>query len=85
MPFVSLLISLGAVSMAIAAASYYLVERPILRFKDRRRPPPAPATEAPAADCSPCQRGLSALRARARAATRPDRGRAAPARARPSR
>jgi peptidoglycan/LPS O-acetylase OafA/YrhL len=43
MPFPSLLLTLGAVSIAIAAASYYLVERPILRFKDRRRPPPATA------------------------------------------
>jgi peptidoglycan/LPS O-acetylase OafA/YrhL len=46
LPFVSLLVSLAAVSIAIAAASYYLVERPILRFKDRRRPPPATAPEA---------------------------------------
>jgi peptidoglycan/LPS O-acetylase OafA/YrhL len=45
-PFLSLLLSLGAVSLAIAAASYYLVERPILRFKDRRRrPPPAPTAD----------------------------------------
>jgi peptidoglycan/LPS O-acetylase OafA/YrhL len=46
MPFVSTLLSVGAASLAIAAASYYIVERPILRFKDRRRPPPATATEA---------------------------------------
>jgi peptidoglycan/LPS O-acetylase OafA/YrhL len=53
-PFLSLLLSLGAVSLAIAAASYYLVERPILRFKDRRRPPPAPkAPAAPAAESTP--------------------------------
>jgi peptidoglycan/LPS O-acetylase OafA/YrhL len=45
MPFVSLLVSMLAVSMAVAAASYYLVERPILRFKDRRRPPPTTAPE----------------------------------------
>ena len=45
MPFVSALIAVGAVSTAVAAASYYIVERPILRFKDRRRPPPAPATD----------------------------------------
>jgi peptidoglycan/LPS O-acetylase OafA/YrhL len=45
MPFVSTLISVTAVSTAIAAASYYIVERPILRFKDRRRPPPATAPE----------------------------------------
>jgi peptidoglycan/LPS O-acetylase OafA/YrhL len=43
MPFPSLLLTLGAVSVAIAAASYYLVERPILRFKDRRRPTTATA------------------------------------------
>ena len=46
MPFVSTLLSVGIVSVAIAAASYYIVERPILRFKDRRRPPPATASEA---------------------------------------
>ena len=53
-PFLSLLLSLGAVSLAVAAASYYIVERPILRFKDRRRPPPRsggreqPSTAVPA-------------------------------------
>jgi peptidoglycan/LPS O-acetylase OafA/YrhL len=46
MPFVSALIAVGAVSTAVAAASYYIVERPILRFKDRRRrPPPAPTAD----------------------------------------
>jgi peptidoglycan/LPS O-acetylase OafA/YrhL len=40
-PFLSLLLVVTAVSLAVAALSYYLVERPILRFKDggRRRPP----------------------------------------------
>jgi peptidoglycan/LPS O-acetylase OafA/YrhL len=57
MPFVSLLVSLGAVSLAIAAASYYLVERPILRFKDRRRPPPATASEAPPRKAVPASAG----------------------------
>jgi peptidoglycan/LPS O-acetylase OafA/YrhL len=45
LPFPSLLLTLGAISVAVAAASYYIVERPILRFKDRRRPPPAKAPE----------------------------------------
>jgi peptidoglycan/LPS O-acetylase OafA/YrhL len=45
MPFVSALIAVGAVSTAVAAASYYIIERPILRFKDRRRPPPAPTAD----------------------------------------
>jgi peptidoglycan/LPS O-acetylase OafA/YrhL len=57
MPFVSLLVSLGAVSLAIAAASYYIVERPILRFKDRRRPPPAAATGAPQREAVPASAG----------------------------
>jgi peptidoglycan/LPS O-acetylase OafA/YrhL len=57
MPFVSLLVSLGAVSLAIAAASYYVVERPILRFKDRRRPPPATASEAPKREAVPASAG----------------------------
>ncbi len=57
MPFVSLLVSMLAVSMAVAAASYYLVERPILRFKDRRRPPPATATEAPPRVPAPASAG----------------------------
>jgi peptidoglycan/LPS O-acetylase OafA/YrhL len=59
MPFVSLLVSMLAVSMAVAAASYYLVERPILRFKDRRRPPPAAATatEAPPRAAAPASVG----------------------------
>jgi peptidoglycan/LPS O-acetylase OafA/YrhL len=57
MPFVSLLVSMLAVSVAVAAASYYLVERPILRFKDRRRPPPATATEAPPRVPAPASAG----------------------------
>jgi peptidoglycan/LPS O-acetylase OafA/YrhL len=57
MPFVSLLVSMLAVSMAVAAASYYLVERPILRFKDRRRPPPATASERPAPAAAPASAG----------------------------
>ena len=56
-PFLSLLLSLGAVSLAIAAASYYLVERPILRFKDRRRPPPAPAAESKPPTAVPASAG----------------------------
>jgi peptidoglycan/LPS O-acetylase OafA/YrhL len=57
MPFVSLLVSMLAVSLTVAAASYYLVERPILRFKDRRRPPPATATEAPPRVPAPASAG----------------------------
>jgi peptidoglycan/LPS O-acetylase OafA/YrhL len=57
MPFVSLLVSLGAVSLAIAAASYYVVERPILRYKDRRRPPPAPAAESKPSTAVPASAG----------------------------
>src|SRR3954464_8699291 len=57
MPFVSLLVAMLAVSMAVAAASYYLVERPILRFKDRRRPPPATASERPAPAAAPASAG----------------------------
>jgi peptidoglycan/LPS O-acetylase OafA/YrhL len=58
MPFVSLLVAMLAVSMAVAAASYYLVERPILRFKDRRRrPPPATATEVPQRAPAPASAG----------------------------
>jgi peptidoglycan/LPS O-acetylase OafA/YrhL len=58
MPFVSLLVSMLAVSIAVAATSYYLVERPILRFKDRRRrPPPATASEVPARAPAPASAG----------------------------
>ena len=57
MPFVSLLVAMLAVSVAVAAASYYLVERPILRFKDRRRPPPATASEVPARAPAPASAG----------------------------
>ena len=56
-PFLSTLISVGAISLAIAAASYYIVERPILRFKDRRRPPPATATEASQREAVPASAG----------------------------
>jgi peptidoglycan/LPS O-acetylase OafA/YrhL len=35
----------AAIAIAAAAASYYLVERPLLRFKTRRARPPAPALE----------------------------------------
>jgi peptidoglycan/LPS O-acetylase OafA/YrhL len=45
LPFVSSLLVTAASATACAALSYYLVERPILRFKDRgRRPPPASAS-----------------------------------------
>jgi peptidoglycan/LPS O-acetylase OafA/YrhL len=45
-----LLIADLALATAAAATSYYLIERPILRFKDRRsRPRSAGATEAPLA------------------------------------
>jgi peptidoglycan/LPS O-acetylase OafA/YrhL len=57
MPFVSALIAVGAVSTAVAAASYYIVERPILRFKDRRRPPAAPATESKPSTAVPASAG----------------------------
>jgi peptidoglycan/LPS O-acetylase OafA/YrhL len=57
MPFVSTLLSVGIVSVAIAAASYYIVERPILRFKDRRRPPPATASEPPQREPIPASVG----------------------------
>jgi peptidoglycan/LPS O-acetylase OafA/YrhL len=41
----------AGVAIACATASYYLVERPLLRFKDPRRPRPAPtAPSAPQAD-----------------------------------
>jgi peptidoglycan/LPS O-acetylase OafA/YrhL len=55
--FVVMLVLVLAVSLACASASYYLVERPILRYKDgfrRRRPAsgpeptPAPAERQPA-------------------------------------
>lgn len=52
MPFVGLTAVVLAASLACASASYYLVERPLLRFKDRRpRRPPAqspPAAPEPA-------------------------------------
>jgi peptidoglycan/LPS O-acetylase OafA/YrhL len=36
-PFLSMLLATTAVSAVCAAASYYAIERPLLRFKDRRR------------------------------------------------
>jgi peptidoglycan/LPS O-acetylase OafA/YrhL len=39
--FVWLLAATAAISVAAAALSYYVVERPALRFKDRRPPQPA--------------------------------------------
>ena len=48
--FISSLLVTTAAAVGCAAASYYLLERPLLRFKDRRRrsepvqPAPAPAT-----------------------------------------
>jgi peptidoglycan/LPS O-acetylase OafA/YrhL len=57
MPFVSALIAVGVVSIAVAAASYYIVERPILRFKDRRRPPPAPAADPQPSSAVPASAG----------------------------
>jgi peptidoglycan/LPS O-acetylase OafA/YrhL len=49
MPFASLLLLTTLAATACAAASYYLLERPILRFKDgRRRSRPAEAVPAPA-------------------------------------
>jgi peptidoglycan/LPS O-acetylase OafA/YrhL len=46
----SLLVAAFAATVACAAASYYLVERPMLRFKDPRGPArrPAPSPEGPA-------------------------------------
>ncbi|HEY5143183.1 MAG TPA: acyltransferase [Solirubrobacteraceae bacterium] len=51
MPFPSLFIVAFAVTVVFAAASYYLVERPLLRFKDPRGPRKqrASSPEAPAA------------------------------------
>jgi peptidoglycan/LPS O-acetylase OafA/YrhL len=44
--FLGLLVFTTAFGVACATASYYLVERPLLRFKDPRRPrPPAPAVQ----------------------------------------
>lgn len=59
--FLSLLLTTLAISIPIAALSYYLVERPALRFKDPRRPRrPAPAAgradSAPAAVGPPAER-----------------------------
>jgi peptidoglycan/LPS O-acetylase OafA/YrhL len=57
MPFLSALLTVGLISLAIAAASYYVVERPILRYKDRRRPPPAPAAESKPSTAVPASVG----------------------------
>jgi peptidoglycan/LPS O-acetylase OafA/YrhL len=60
--FLSLLIPTLAITIPIAALSYYVVERPALRFKDRRvRPAPAappadPAGSAPPAAARPLER-----------------------------
>ena len=60
--FLSLLLSTLAITIPIAAISYYVVEKPALRFKDRRRrvSPPAPAAgpadSAPAAVGPPAER-----------------------------
>lgn len=43
--FLWLLAATAALAIAAGALSYYLVERPALRFKDRRRVRPAPALE----------------------------------------
>ena len=45
--FPVLLLSAVAFAVACAAASYYLVERPLLRFKDPRRPQPPAAAVSP--------------------------------------
>ena len=42
-PFVSLLLVTAVLSTIVAALSYYLVERPLLRLKYRRPDPAAPA------------------------------------------
>jgi peptidoglycan/LPS O-acetylase OafA/YrhL len=47
LPFVSSLLVTTASATACAAVSYYLVERPILRFKDRGRRPPAASAPRP--------------------------------------
>ena len=44
--FVWLAAATAAIAIAAAALSYYLVERPLLRLKERRPPAPAPALEA---------------------------------------
>jgi peptidoglycan/LPS O-acetylase OafA/YrhL len=46
-PFLSLTVITLMVVVACAAASYYIVERPLLRLKDRRTPPAAPPPPAP--------------------------------------
>jgi peptidoglycan/LPS O-acetylase OafA/YrhL len=56
--FLSLLIPTLAIAIPIAAASYYIVEKPALRFKDRRRGPRAAdrADSAPADVAQPAGR-----------------------------
>jgi peptidoglycan/LPS O-acetylase OafA/YrhL len=49
--FITLTVTAFAATVAAAALSYYLVERPLLRFKDppgRRRPVKAPPRQEPA-------------------------------------
>ena len=51
--FPTLLIVTTAFAVACAAASYYLVEKPLLRFKDPRRPRPPAPTPRPEAEPVP--------------------------------
>jgi peptidoglycan/LPS O-acetylase OafA/YrhL len=58
--FLVMLTVVLACSLACAAASYYLLERPILRYKDgfrRRRPAPAPEPAPAPAEHQPAGRG----------------------------
>jgi peptidoglycan/LPS O-acetylase OafA/YrhL len=58
LPFVSSLLVTATSATACAALSYYLVERPILRLKDRgRRPPPASAPPSRPPDRVPATAG----------------------------
>jgi peptidoglycan/LPS O-acetylase OafA/YrhL len=90
LPFVSSLLVTAASATACAALSYYLVERPILRFKDRgrRRPPASPPRTGPlgepdrvpaTAGCAPLRGGRPPRRRAGR------RQRRAPGPARPTR
>jgi peptidoglycan/LPS O-acetylase OafA/YrhL len=45
--FLWLLAATATISVAGAALSHYIVERPVLRFKDRRRPRPGGAQALP--------------------------------------
>jgi peptidoglycan/LPS O-acetylase OafA/YrhL len=51
--FLSLLLPTLAITIPIAALSYYLVERPALRFKDPRRPRSRPRPDDPAGSAAP--------------------------------